>query len=39
VIADDHGRLIESTESRYPGHRYALDVRFDVERDGPERAP
>jgi GntR family transcriptional regulator len=31
VIADDHGRPVEATESRYPGSRYALDVRFDVE--------
>lgn len=31
VIADAAGRRIESTESRYPGERYALDVRFDVE--------
>ncbi|HEY8869696.1 MAG TPA: GntR family transcriptional regulator [Candidatus Limnocylindrales bacterium] len=31
VIVDDHGRPVEATESRYPGSRYALDVRFDVE--------
>jgi GntR family transcriptional regulator len=31
IIADTHGRSIEATESRYPGNRYALDVRFDVE--------
>jgi GntR family transcriptional regulator len=31
VITDGHGRRIESTESRYPADRYALDVRFDVE--------
>jgi GntR family transcriptional regulator len=31
VIADGHGRRIEATESRYPGDRYALDVRFEVE--------
>ena len=31
VIVDNHGRPIEATESRYPGDRYALDVRFDVE--------
>ena len=31
VIDDSHGRPIEATESRYPGDRYALDVRFDVE--------
>lgn len=37
VIADPGGRPIEATESRYPGDRYALDVRFDVDdgsRDG-----
>jgi GntR family transcriptional regulator len=31
VIVDDRGRPVEATESRYPGGRYALDVRFDVE--------
>jgi GntR family transcriptional regulator len=31
VIADDNGRRIEATESRYPADRYALDVSFDVE--------
>ncbi|HET7472968.1 MAG TPA: GntR family transcriptional regulator [Candidatus Limnocylindrales bacterium] len=31
VIVDDAGRRIESTESRYPADRYALDVSFDVE--------
>jgi len=31
VISDVHGRRIESTESRYPADRYALDVSFDVE--------
>jgi GntR family transcriptional regulator len=31
VILDDTGRRIESTESRYPADRYALDVSFDVE--------
>ena len=31
VIADVHGRPVETTESRYPGKRYALDVRFEVE--------
>jgi GntR family transcriptional regulator len=31
VIVDSHGRPVEATESRYPGDRYALDVRFDVE--------
>lgn len=35
VIADVHGRPIEATESRYPGDRYALDVRFDVEAGAP----
>jgi GntR family transcriptional regulator len=35
VIADTHGRRIESTESRYPAERYALVVQFDVE--GPDR--
>lgn len=40
VIADAQGRLVEATESRYPGGRYALDVRFDVDggtRDGGTR--
>ncbi len=32
VIVDSHGRPVEATESRYPGDRYALDVRFDVDR-------
>jgi GntR family transcriptional regulator len=36
VIADAHGRSIEATESRYPGGRYALDVRFEVDGGGPE---
>jgi GntR family transcriptional regulator len=31
IIADVQGRPVEATESRYPGDRYALDVRFDVE--------
>ncbi|MBA2719885.1 MAG: GntR family transcriptional regulator [Chloroflexi bacterium] len=31
VIVDDTGRRIESTESRYPASRYALDVSFEVE--------
>jgi len=31
IIADGHGRPIEATESRYPGDRYALDVRFEIE--------
>ena len=33
VIADGNGRRVESTESRYPADRYALDVQFDVEPD------
>jgi GntR family transcriptional regulator len=35
VISDSRGRLVEATESRYPGSRYALDVQFDVEDSGP----
>ncbi len=31
VIADVAGHKLEATESRYPGERYALDVRFEVE--------
>lgn len=31
VILDAHGHCVERTESRYPGDRYALDVRFDVD--------
>ncbi len=31
VIVDVDGRRVESTESRYPADRYALDVRFEVE--------
>ena len=31
VITDGAGRPVEATESRYPGDRYALDVRFEVE--------
>jgi GntR family transcriptional regulator len=31
IIIDLHGRPVEATESRYPGDRYALDVRFEVE--------
>jgi GntR family transcriptional regulator len=37
VIADAQARPVEATESRYPGNRYALDVRFEVHdgaRDG-----
>ena len=36
VIADVAGRPVEATESRYPGDRYALDVRFDVDDGGPD---
>jgi GntR family transcriptional regulator len=38
VIVDVYGRLVEATESRYPGERYALDVRFEVE-DGRAQVP
>jgi GntR family transcriptional regulator len=31
VIMDTAGRRVESTESRYPADRYALDILFDVE--------
>lgn len=34
VITDGQGRPVEATESRYPGDRYALDVRFEVEERG-----
>ena len=34
VITDSAGRPVEATESRYPGDRYALDVRFEVEEQG-----
>jgi GntR family transcriptional regulator len=34
VISDGQGRPVEATESRYPGDRYALDVRFEVEERG-----
>jgi GntR family transcriptional regulator len=37
VIADSQARPVEATESRYPGDRYALDVRFEVE--GPDQGP
>jgi GntR family transcriptional regulator len=33
-IADDAGRWLEATESRYPADRYALEVQFEVE--GPD---
>jgi len=36
VIADVQGRNVEATESRYPGDRYALDVRFDVDDGAPD---
>lgn len=40
VIVDAAGRPVETTESRYPGERYALDVRFEVDPDpGPGRSP
>jgi hypothetical protein len=38
VIVDVYGRPVEATESRYPGERYALDVRFEVE-DGRAQVP
>ena len=31
MIVDQRGRPLESTESRYPADRYALDVDFEVE--------
>ncbi len=31
VIVAADGRPVEATESRYPGDRYALDVRFEVD--------
>ncbi len=37
VIETSDGERIEATESRYPADRYALDVRFEVER--PAAAP
>jgi GntR family transcriptional regulator len=36
VIADAQSRPVEATESRYPGNRYALDVRFDIDDGAPE---
>jgi GntR family transcriptional regulator len=36
IITDSQGHPVESTESRYPGDRYALDVRFDVDVPVPE---
>jgi len=38
VIADAHGRPVEATESRYPGERYALNVRFEVDAGSPDGA-
>ncbi len=35
VISGPAGRPIESTESRYPAERYALDVRFEIDDRGP----
>lgn len=37
VIADTQGRPVEATESRYPGDRYALDVRFEIDDGVPDR--
>lgn len=34
VIVDGQNRPVEVTESRYPGDRYAIDVRFEVETQG-----
>jgi GntR family transcriptional regulator len=34
VIAEEHGRQIEATESVYPADRYALEVQFEVEAGG-----
>jgi GntR family transcriptional regulator len=39
VIVDQRGRPLESTESRYPGARYALDVDFEVEAGHPQAPP
>jgi GntR family transcriptional regulator len=40
VIVDGHGRPVEATESRYPGKRYALEVRFEVAvEDGHAQVP
>jgi GntR family transcriptional regulator len=38
VITDGQGHPIEATESRYPGERYALDVRFEVDASPPDGA-
>jgi GntR family transcriptional regulator len=37
VIAEVGGHPVEATESRYPGDRYALDVRFEVESKAADR--
>lgn len=37
TISDGQGRPLEATESRYPGDRYALEVRFEVEGPGGRR--
>lgn len=34
VILDQHGVPLETTETRYPGGRYAIDVEFTVDRAG-----
>jgi GntR family transcriptional regulator len=39
VIRDQRGRPLEFTESRYPAHRYALDVDFVVEEVARGRQP
>jgi GntR family transcriptional regulator len=39
VIVDLRGRPLESTESRYPGDGYALDVDFEVEAAGQRDVP
>jgi GntR family transcriptional regulator len=36
VISDTQGRPVEATESRYPGDRYALDVRFEIDDGTPD---
>ncbi|MBA2299057.1 MAG: GntR family transcriptional regulator, partial [Actinobacteria bacterium] len=32
LIVDERGRPLESTESRYAGGRYGLQIDFDVDR-------
>ena len=39
VISDARARPVEATESRYPGDRYALNVRFDMRGDEQDGAP